>query len=469
MGRNLRNGFPSALLLTFLAIRSALASGPGAVDFPGAVRAALERSAAVAVARQEVLAAGEEERQARGAYLPSLLFEERFVRSDLPAEAFSLKLNQSQFTAADFAIPSLNDPSPRNDFITSVTLSQPILAPRAYLGYRIAGGEAKARELEAERTREEVVYRVLSAYLEILTAKEFLEVADRAVAEARENLRVASALERSGMGLSSDVLRAKVFLARAEAERGTTENRLRLARTSLGLAMGERDGRPVDATSPLPDLPEEGRLEERIASARRNRSDLQAFSIRVGNAEAGVSRERSGYLPEVGFAGTYRSDSEENPFDPDNRSWRVEVGLRWNLFDGLRREAAASQAVADRERAKEGYRGASDRAVFEVTRAWLGVEDASRRLSIAQASVEAAQEGARLVQARYGNQLARLVDLLDAQTALNGARADRVRARNDLTRSRAELLLASGELLGWARPKPGEPVANEPETKGERQ
>lgn len=468
MGRNRRNGIPAALLVILLATRAAIASGPGSVDFPEAVRRALERNAAVGVANQRAVAAGEEARRARGAYLPSLFLEERFVRSDLPAEAFSLKLNQSKFTASDFAIPSLNDPSPRNDFITSVTLAQPILAPKAFLGHRIAGREAQARELEAERTREEAVYQVLSAYLAVLTAKEFLEVADRTVAEAGENLRVASALERSGMGLSSDVLRAKVFLARAEAERGTAESRLRLARTSLGLAMGEGDGRPVDASSPLPDLPDEGSLEERVAKARRNRADLKAFSIRVGNAESNVSRERSGYLPEVGFAGTYQSDSEENPFDPDNRSWRIEVGLRWNLFDGLRREAAASEAVADRELAKEGYRGASDRAVFEVTRAWLGVEDASRRLSIAQASVAAAEEGARLVQARYANQLARLVDLLDARTALNAARADRVGARNDLTRSRAELLLACGELLGWARPEAAEPEAGEPETKGER-
>jgi outer membrane protein TolC len=40
-----------------------------------------------------------------------------------------------------------------------------------------------------------------------------------------------------------------------------------------------------------------------------------------------------------------------------------------------------------------------------------------------------------------------MVDLLDAQTALDGARADRIRAENDVRLSRAQRLYASGGLL----------------------
>jgi outer membrane protein TolC len=61
-------------------------------------------------------------------------------------------------------------------------------------------------------------------------------------------------------------------------------------------------------------------------------------------------------------------------------------------------------------------------------------------------------EGARLIKARYENQLARMVDVLDSQTALNAARAELVKAENDLRQSGAELLSASGELLPWALP-----------------
>ena len=41
----------------------------------------------------------------------------------------------------------------------------------------------------------------------------------------------------------------------------------------------------------------------------------------------------------------YYVDGQDGVFSPDNRSWRVGVGLRWNLFDGLRREAAVARAA----------------------------------------------------------------------------------------------------------------------------
>ncbi len=254
------------------------------------------------------------------------------------------------------------------------------------------------------------------------------------------------------MGLASDVLRARVFLATAESDQVTAESRLALAQAGLGLAMGEPRGARVDAVAPVPPLPEPGVLEERIASVDANRFDLRAFSLRLENADANVSLRRSDYLPTLGVAGTYRLDGQDGVFSPDNRSWNVGVGLTWNLFDGLTREAEVGKASAERETAREYYRGAEDTAAFEVTRAFLAVEEASRRVEIARAAVAAAEEGTRLVRARYENQLARIIDLLDAQTAQNAARAGLVRAENDLMQSRAQLEYASGGLLSWATP-----------------
>lgn len=91
-------------------------------------------------------------------------------------------------------------------------------------------------------------------------------------------------------------------------------------------------------------------------------------------------------------------------------------------------------------------------AAYEVTRAYLAVDESSRRVEIARAAVAAAEEGTRLVKARYENQLERMIDLLDVQTAQNTARADLVRAENDLLQSRAQLEYASGGLLSWSLP-----------------
>ena len=448
----IRAGLPGFLAVLLL-FPCAAPGGGTPVDFPEAMARAMKNNPFLKAAGEEWAAAKMDAKVARGYYLPSLTFEERFVRTNVPAEVFAFKINQERLLLSDFAsVDNFNKPPPINEYLSTFTVEQTLFAPKVYLGYRMAGREAAAKGLELRRMMEEVAHRVLSAYLDTLTAKEYVRVAIQGREDAQEHHRIAEAKERSGMGLSSDVLRAKVSFAAAESGMVSAENRLALAQQGLALAMGETGGTGVDAAGVLPSLPEEGPLPDRIAAALAGRLDLRAFSLRVENAAANVDAQRSDYLPTVGLTGAWQTDGQDGVFSPDNRSWKVGVGLRWNLFDGLRREAEVARASAESGKAKAYYRGAQDQAAYQVTRAFLGVKDAGRRVEIARSATAAAEEGKRLIQSRYENQLARIVDLLDAQAALNTARADLVKAENDLRQSRAELLFASGTLLSWALP-----------------
>ncbi len=69
-------------------------------------------------------------------YLPSVTVEESWTRSNMPVTTFMMKLNQGRFTNQDFAISSLNDPSPVNDFKSAVTVEQPLFMPEAWAARR---------------------------------------------------------------------------------------------------------------------------------------------------------------------------------------------------------------------------------------------------------------------------------------------------------------------------------------------
>jgi outer membrane protein TolC len=424
-----------------------------AVDFPQAVARALRANPAVAAAGYDYAAAQQDVDAARGRYLPELAFGLQFVRTDIPAEAFALTLNQGKLQASDFQeVDNFNNPPPRNDYITTFTLEQPLFVPRVYVGHKMARAEADAKGLDLSRTREETVYRVLTAYLEVLTAKAYVSVAERGLADAREHRRLAEAAEGAGTGLTADVLRAKVSVAAAEGGKVTAESRLEVARRGLSLAMGERDAPPVDVTGPPPEFPDAGTLEE-LQSAVGKRADLRAVSMRVANAGNNEDLRKSEYLPSLGLFGAYQLDAEKGPFDVDNQSWKVGVGLKWNVFDGLRRESGVSRAASERRKAEEYYRGEKDQAAYQVAQAYLGIREAERRGEIARAAVEAAEEGVRLIRNRYESQIGRMIDVLDAQAALDRARAEAVKAENDVRQSRARLMYASGTLLAWAVPE----------------
>ncbi|PJB32822.1 MAG: hypothetical protein CO109_02515 [Deltaproteobacteria bacterium CG_4_9_14_3_um_filter_65_9] len=426
------------------------ASAMESVDFHQAVARALSGNAFVQAAEEEATAARRDADAARGSLLPSVRFDEKFARTTVPGEAFWLKLNQEKLLATDFAdVTNFNSPPPRNDFVGTLSLEQPLFAPKAYIGYRMAKVEADAKGQDLYRRKEDAVYRVLSAVLDVISARQFVEVAGQGLSDTREHLRIAESLEAAGMGLASDVLRVKVAVASADAAKVTAENRLELARRGLALAMGEPGAPPVDVTGPPPEFPDPGTPGEGGIAAT-GRADLRASSLRLANAGSNVRLRQSGYLPDVGFAAAYQVDGEDGPFTADNRSWKVGVGLTWNLFDGMRREAELGKAVAERRRAQAVDRGMRDQAAFEAARADLGVKEATLRGEIARAALASAEEGVRLLKSRYENHLGRMVDLLDAQTALDVARAARIRAENDVRLSRAQRLYASGGLLSFA-------------------
>ena len=442
----------ASLLLTLVFPLPQAASAMESVDFSQAVARALSNNAFVQAATEEATAARSDADAARGHLLPSVRFNEKFIRTTVPAEAFALKMNQEKLLSSDFAdVSNFNSPPPRNDFIGTLWLEQPIFSPKAYLGYGMAKVEADARGQDLYRRKEEAVYRVVAAVLDVVTTRQFVEVAEQGLSNTREHLRIAETLETAGMGLASDVLRAKVAVASAEGAKVTAGNRLEIARRRLALAMGEPGAPPVEFSGPPPEFPDPAPPLDN-ASGTAARADLLASSLRVANAGSNVELRKSEYLPEVGFAGGYQVDAEDSPFSPDNRSWTVAVGLTWNLFDGMRREAEVGKAAAERRRAQAYDRGMRDQAAFEAAQAELGVKEATLRAEIARAALASAEEGVRLLTSRYENRLGRMVDLLDAQTALDAARAARIRAENDVRLSRAQRLYASGGLLSLVAP-----------------
>src|SRR5512141_496279 len=131
MARPARFSFLSALsgaallLLTSVFLTPPAVSAMESVDFRQAVTRALSNNALLSVAGEDAVAARRDADAARGYLLPSVRFDEKFVRTTVPAEAFGLKINQERLLASDFAdVRNFNSPPPRNDFIATLSLEQ---------------------------------------------------------------------------------------------------------------------------------------------------------------------------------------------------------------------------------------------------------------------------------------------------------------------------------------------------------
>jgi outer membrane protein len=413
--------FVIAMLLLFFPTHGF--AGDRTVSLKEAIRLSLSRNNLLKAAEQREMAARHGVAASRSRFLPRIFLDENYTASNAPTRVFMMKLDQGRFTSNDFQINALNHPSSTGDFRTAFSLEQPIFDLSIVFGADLAVKEAEEQSLALQQRREEVAYSVFSSYLEMQKARAMLVAAEKAVSDAEEHRRLARVRNESGVGLKSDELRAGTFLAEMEQQYITAKNNVVLAGMRLALVTGEPEGDSLETSEYLSGRPLGRENEDFVAVALANRKDLKEMEKSAEKAQVGVSLAGSAFLPTLYGNASYQMNDCDLPFGRDNDSWIAGVNLRWELFDGLRRFDERARARSLESSARESLAYQQREVAFQVRESLLRLDEAEKRLAVARASLNDAEETERLVTKRFANSLATLVDVLDTQSALNRARA----------------------------------------------
>lgn len=414
------------------------------LSFHEALRAALDGNHEIRALRNVLSASGAEIGMARGRLLPKVGFEERATHTNNPTGVFSAKLNQERFSQTDFAIKDLNNPPATTDFQTLLTIEQPILAMDSFVGFAMAKKEHAAMRKEYDRKREEIVFKVAQTCLRMRTAREQTGVARKGLEDAREHARIAEARYRNEVGNYSEVLRARTATAEAEAQLVSREKELLVEKRWLGFLIGVAE--PVAIDGPVVEVPL--RSIEQYVGAALSRNDIRALEMRHQAAGDGVRRAQALYLPTVGVGGAYQFNDHETPFGSEGGSWRVAAVLRWDIFDGMNRQFEKMKAVSVAAETADRLTGLKRLASFRIHEAYLAIEEVRKREDLARSALMTAEEGKRLVKARFANSLSPFSDLLDVQLQLDRARAGVVTSEDAYQAAILQLSYESGTILG---------------------
>jgi len=379
----------------------------------------------------------------RSSLLPHISIEESFVRTDNPTGVFSIKLNQQRFTESDFNLSNLNDPDPVSNFETNFSAEMPILAVQEYLKVKASKKEYQAKSEEYGWQKEVVAFNVIKSYINVQTSKEFVGVAEKALEDAKEQLRIANKRYESDIGLYSDTLRASSAVTEMEQQLVSTRKNLMVAKRELGLLMGLTES--IDTYEKETEIP----LYESDYYTENSelRKDIKSLELRHESAKTNVKAAEAGFIPKIGLAGNYQLNDKDLPFGSEGNSWLVAGILRWELFNGARREYERAKAKHQTTEIGQMISGLKKKVSLQVYESLLTVEESKKNIELAESSLTSAEEGTRLVQERYENSLSPFYDLLDAQVNLDRARANLVARKNEFLISVAKLSFESGTIL----------------------
>lgn len=408
----------AAIALFFLVAATASAQSLTLADAMARARTVTPEARSAAAAAGEAAA---RVGQAQAGYLPRVDLIESVQRGNQPVFVFGSLLSQRRFEAADFALQSLNHPSPVTSVRSSVLVEQPVFdggATRfAVRSARIASDLAAAVQAAAGQ---DLALRAAAAFVAVLQLDGETRATQAAIDAAQSDLDRAAARRDSGIVTDADVLAVEVHLAEMRARRITATGDLAVARIALNTAIGA----PLDDQTPLarPALPGSTTpIGELVVQARGSSAEPRQAALRAEAAATTLAAARSAFLPRVLLQGGLEADG--SGLTDQQGSWLVGASMQFNVFRGGAdvarvREArfAHTRAEADRQRVERDLE-------VDVRAAGVRLETARAREQAVRAALSQAVESRRIVRERYEAGLATITDVLRAAGAVLDAEA----------------------------------------------
>lgn len=404
------------------------------IDLLQAIEAALLHNPELGVSEQAIRKAAGRRREANGALLPPLTFSYNEVWQQ------QNKVNLGGGAAATVAPGSYRKFALGTDWVV-------------FAGGALRANQAIARlaEVAAGHQHRAAVNQLLGttvkSYLELLRAQELLEVADRTVALAEEQVRVATDSYDAGAVPRVNVLRAEAARQGALQGRLQSQNGIELAAAALNNAMGRSQLSPVRA-EPIPrQLAESPDLLSSLRLAVVQRAELRAAQKSIDINVQAVKAAEAGYWPSIVVNGEISRSMNTGAFGSSDNFQVVGV-FQLNLWDWYQTSGRVRQAKSDVAADRLRLERTMQNIELQVRMAVVQIGNARQRVATAEAEVKAAQEALSIEEVRYTSGEGIYLELLDARRSLSEAETNLVTAYWDNAMAEADWLTATGGYVG---------------------
>lgn len=434
------------LILQFLWIQPAQAQ----MTLSQCVKIALANNPGLKISETEASMTLEDARQAKSALLPTLDFSGSYRRQstmpELTIPPIELPIGGtpiSLFPGGGMTLGTLDN----YDF--KLTISQPIFTGfRLSNRVRAANALATSRSLELDKNRSDLIFKVETAYGNVLKSQKFLQIASSAREQVASHLRDVENYVAQGLAKKDELLKVQVKLSEAELAMVQAENAVQLARLALENLLGQK----LSATIGFAEMEPKAKAAEpidlvvSINLALVERSELKSLEYARAASNAAGKIAKGGMFPSLAVFGTLGYGKPGlNFIDKEWMDyWLVGLGAEWNLWSWGKTRSQVQQADLKINSIDEMVRQARDGITLDVTQACLLLEEANKRLQMTATIEIQAQESFRVTENSYRQGQATHTEFFDAQSELTRAKLQKAQAEIDAALAQANWRRAVG-------------------------
>ncbi len=317
---------------------------------------------------------------------------------------------------------------------------------------RIRLGVAASEADQAARSEDEralaltLVAQVADAYLELLEAREALDVSQRTLASRQSTLGLAR--QRYAQGVISE-LDVRQFEADVSGAASSVAQFTRVASQhehAISLLTG-RGPAPVAAGGTLVGSVAAVAAPDSVpATMLLRRPDVLSAERALAAEQARFGATRAAILPRFLITGEYgrQSPSASDVFGSDHEIYTAQIGVSIPLFAGGRQSSELEAGRARIDQARAHYEQAVLRAVNEAADALVDVRTQRDQLAALTAQANSLRDAFRLAERRYEGGIASYLEVLDAQRSLFTAELAGTQSRRAYLEATVELYKALG-------------------------
>lgn len=313
-----------------------------------------------------------------------------------------------------------------------LSLRQPLYSPDGVARYHEGMAQADYSDSQFSGRRQELVLRLVSAYLDALFADDSLNLTTAQRDTLVEQRQANDRMFKQGEGTRTDMLetQAKLDLAEAqliEAKDGRAVNLQALA-AIVGRDVEQLDGLS-DSFQARPLQP--AGFEEWKALAVQQNPEIQAQRHAVEIAKQEVYRNRAGQLPHVDFVASVTKDKADtiDTYTTDANVRSVGVQVTIPIYSGGSVSASTRQASANYEKAKTDLEDKTNQVLLDLHKQHYTALSSLAKIDALVKSVNSARLLVTATAQSIKGGVRVNLDLLNAQQQLYIAQRDLAQAR----------------------------------------
>ncbi|PMP63106.1 MAG: hypothetical protein C0197_03330 [Caldimicrobium thiodismutans] len=295
----------------------------------------------------------------------------------------------------------------------------------------------------------EIALTTIKTYLDYFKEKSLLEAALSDFEDAKNILKLAKKRYEVGLSPYADVLDAEARLKEAEYKVTNYKYLSEISKAKLLILLNE-DLTKIEEYELLPieekDLTLKA-LPEYIAKALKLRPEILSKEKEILAQESRLKSVRGEFFPSIDlFANYYKEDSK---FFPDsNFQFQAGIKITFPLFTGFSTVSKLQKERATLEKKHFERRELELNIQHEVFSNYKIFETSRENLAASLALLAKLEEDYRIMQKKYENGLASIVDLTTVMARLSEARSKVALSKYDLIFNYYNLLKSTGEIPG---------------------